>query len=85
MRDWEKWFRAALIRAIKSMAEGAIAVIGSVVFVNEVNWIAVLSGAVMAGITSILFSLKGIPEEQNIEVHLDKPVGELIPEKDDEA
>ena len=85
MRDWKKWFRAALIRAIKSMAEGAIAVISGAVFVNEVNWIAVLSGAAMAGITSILFSLKGRPEEQNIEVYFDEPVGELIPERDDEA
>ena len=85
MRDWKKWFRAALIRAIKSMAEGAIAVISGAVFVNEVNWIAVLSGAAMAGITSILFSLKGIPEEQNVEVYFDEPVGELIPERDDEA
>ena len=82
MRDWKKWLRAALIRAIKSMSEGALAVIGSAFFVKDVNWLAVLSGAVIAGITSMLISLKGIPEEQNIEVYFDS---EGVPDLSDDS
>lgn len=78
MRDWRVWLRAAGIRAIKSMAEGALAVIGTAMFMDEVNWLAVLSGAGIAGITSLLLSLKGIPEEC-IETY------EEVPERENEV
>lgn len=58
-----EWWKAAGIRAIKTFAEGAIAVIGTqAVFIQDVNWLAVLSGGAMAAIVSFLISLKGLPE-----------------------
>lgn len=57
------WWKAAGIRAIKTFAEGAIAVIGTqAVFIQDVNWLAVLSGGAMAAIVSFLISLRGLPE-----------------------
>lgn len=57
------WWKAAGIRAIKTFAEGAIAVIGTqAMFIQDVNWLAVLSGGAMAAIVSFLISLKGLPE-----------------------
>jgi hypothetical protein len=58
-----EWWKAAGIRAIKTFAEGAIAVIGTqAMFIQDVNWFAVLSGGAMAAIVSFLISLKGLPE-----------------------
>lgn len=58
-----KWLKAAGIRAIKTAAEGALIVIGTEsMFITDVNWLAVLSGAVMGAIMSLLWSVKGIPE-----------------------
>ncbi len=59
----KNWWIAAGIRAIKTFAEGALAVIGTeAAFINEVNWLAVLSGGAMAAAVSFLLSLKGLPE-----------------------
>ena len=58
-----EWWKAAGIRAIKTLAEGAIAVIGTqAMFIQDVNWLAVLSGGAMAAIVSFLISLRGLPE-----------------------
>ncbi|MBQ6337052.1 MAG: hypothetical protein IJI50_07465 [Ruminococcus sp.] len=59
----KKWWIAAGIRALKTFAEGALAVIGTqAAFIHEVNWLAVLSGGTMAAVVSFLLSLKGLPE-----------------------
>lgn len=59
----KQWWIAAGIRAIKTFAEGALAVIGTeAVFLNNVNWLAVLSGGAMAAVMSFLLALKGLPE-----------------------
>lgn len=59
----KRWLAAAGIRALKTAAEGALIVIGTnSMFIGDVDWLMVLSGAVMGAITSVLFSLKGIPE-----------------------
>ena len=59
----KRWFEALAIRMIKSFAEGALAVIGTgAVYVGDVNWLAVLSGGVVASVVSFLFALKGLPE-----------------------
>lgn len=67
MRDWRKWLKAAGIRALKTIAQTAAATIGTSAVLSEVNWLAVLSASVLAGILSLLTSLAGIPEERRIE------------------
>lgn len=59
MRTWAK---AALIRAVKTMAQTAVAMIGTSVVIDEVNWVMVASASVLAGILYILTSVAGLPE-----------------------
>lgn len=61
----KKWFKAAAIRAIKTVAQTAVATIGTSAMLYEVNWIAVLSTCSLAGILSLLTSLAGLPEVKN--------------------
>ncbi|UNT92249.1 MULTISPECIES: holin [Allobaculum] len=57
------WFKAAGIRAVKTMAQSALAVLGSGMFgVLEVDWLNLLSITIMAGICSVLTSIAGLPE-----------------------
>lgn len=58
----KRWFKAAGIRAIKTMAQTAIAMIGTSVVLDDVNWIAVGSATVLAGMLSMLTSVAGLPE-----------------------
>lgn len=62
MRNWKNWIKAAGIRAIKTVAQTAVATIGTTAVMSEVNWVAVGSAAVLAGILSLLTSLAGLPE-----------------------
>ena len=62
MRDWAKWFKAAGIRAIKTVAQTAVATIGTSAVMGDVNWKMVLSASVLAGILSLLTSVAGLPE-----------------------
>jgi hypothetical protein len=57
-----EWFKKAGIRAIKAVAQTAIATIGTTAVISGVNWKVVLSSAVLAGIVSMLTSVAGIPE-----------------------
>jgi hypothetical protein len=60
---WIKWTKAALVRAIRTVAQTAVALIGTnAIGITEVNWVGVASGAALAGIVSLLTSLGGIPE-----------------------
>ena len=64
--DTVKWFKAAGIRAVKTMAQTAIGVIGAATLIESVDWKVVASGAIISGIVSILTSVAGIPEvEEN--------------------
>ena len=58
-----KWFKAAGIRAVKTMAQTAVALLGTgAIGVLDVDWIAVLSASALAGIISLLTSIAGLPE-----------------------
>ena len=57
-----KWWKAAGIRAIKTVAQTAVATIGTSAILSEVNWIAVASASTLAGILSLLTSVAGLPE-----------------------
>lgn len=57
-----KWFKCAMIRAIKTMAQTAVSMITVGQAVLDVNWVNVLSVSVVAGILSILTSIAGLPE-----------------------
>lgn len=63
-RDWKLWAKCAGIRAIKTVAQTAIGVIGAAALLESVNWMMVLSASVLAGVVSILTSVAGLPEEQ---------------------
>lgn len=60
----KEWVKAAGVRAIKTVAQTAIATIGTSMVVSEVNWVMVLSASVLAGALSILTSVAGLPEVQ---------------------
>ena len=64
MRNWKDWAKKAAVRAIKTVAQTAVATIGTSAVMGDVNWIAVGSASVLAGILSMLTSVAGIPEEE---------------------
>ena len=62
MKNWKTWIKAAGIRAIKTVAQAAIATIGTSAVLGDVNWLMVVSASVLAGILSLLTSVAGLPE-----------------------
>ena len=58
----KEWLKAAAVRAIKTVAQTAIATIGTGGMLGEIDWLAVASASVLAGVLSLLTSLAGIPE-----------------------
>ena len=61
----EKWLKAAGMRAIKTVAQTAIATIGTSAVIGDVNWIMVLSASALSGILSVLTSVAGLPEVES--------------------
>ena len=64
----QKWAKAAGVRAIKTMAQTAVAVIGTGAVISAVDWKMVVSSAIVAGVVSLLTSVAGIPEVEESEV-----------------
>ena len=62
MRNWKSWLKAAGIRAIKTVAQAAVAMIGTSAVLQDVNWQMVISAAILSGILYLLTSVAGLPE-----------------------
>ena len=58
----KEWFHAALIRAVKTLAQTAVATVGTAAVLGEVHWVAVGSASVLAALLSLLTSVAGLPE-----------------------
>lgn len=61
----KNWWKAAGVRALKTVAQTAVATIGTSALLDEVNWIAVASASALAGVLSLLTSVAGLPEVDN--------------------
>jgi len=61
-QSFKKWLKAAGIRAVKTVAETAVATIGTSAMLSAVDWRIVLSSSLLSGILSMLISIKGLPE-----------------------
>lgn len=59
---WKNWIKKAGVRALKTVAQTAIATIGTTALITEVNWQVVLGASALAGVLSLLTSLAGLPE-----------------------
>lgn len=64
MRNWKLWIKAAGVRAVKTVAQTAVATIGTSAAMGDVNWVMVGSASLLAGILSLLTSVAGLPEVQ---------------------
>ena len=62
MKNWKVWIKAAGIRAVKTVAQTAVATIGTSAMLGDVNWAMVASAAALAGVLSLLTSVAGLPE-----------------------
>lgn len=62
MKNWKEWLKAAGIRAVKTVAQTAVATIGTSAAMGDVNWTLVGSASLLAGILSLLTSITGLPE-----------------------
>ena len=62
MKNWKTWLKAAGIRAVKTVAQTAVATIGTYAVLGDVNWLMVLSASALSGVLSLLTSVAGLPE-----------------------
>lgn len=61
-RSWKTWIKAAAVRAIKTVAQTAVATIGTSTALGQVDWVMVGSASLLAGVLSLLTSFTGLPE-----------------------
>lgn len=64
--NFKQWFRAAGVRAVKTMAQTFVAMIGTSTVMSEVNWLMIASATVLSGIFSIATSIAGLPELEEV-------------------
>ena len=64
MRNWSLWFKAAGVRALRTFAQTAVALLPAAATIESVDWRVVFSTAALAAVASLLTSLAGIPEEE---------------------
>lgn len=69
MKFSKTWFKAAAVRAARTVAQTAIATIGTAAMIDQVNWMAVLSASALAGALSLLTSIAGLPECKDEDTH----------------
>lgn len=62
MKNWKAWAKAAVIRAVKTVAQTAVATIGTGAVFSQVDWRMVVSASLLAGVLSLLTSVAGLPE-----------------------
>ena len=65
--DTIRWWKAAGVRAVKTMAQSALAMLPAAAMIQQVDWITVISTAALAGVASILTSIVGVPEVKSKE------------------
>ena len=66
MKKTKLWWKAAAVRAAKTVAQTAVATIGTAAMLDEVNWLMVGSAALLAGVLSLLTSVGGLPEVEEV-------------------
>ena len=67
MKNWKIWFKAAAVRAIKTVAQTAVSLIGVGAVMSDIDWLMVGSASLLAGILSILTSVAGLPEVKEVQ------------------
>ena len=67
IKNWKNWIKASGIRAIRTVAQTAIATIGTSALMGDVNWVMVGSASLLAGILSMLTSIAGLPEVKDVD------------------
>lgn len=67
MMKMKRWFKAAAVRAMKTIAQTAAATIGTAAAMGQVDWMLVMSASLLAGILSLLTSVAGLPEVKEID------------------
>lgn len=67
MKNWKIWIKAAAVRAVKTVAQTAVSLVGVGAVMSDIDWVMVGSASLLAGILSILTSVAGLPEVKEVE------------------
>lgn len=67
MKNWKIWIKAAAVRAVKTVAQTAVSLIGVGAVMSDIDWLMVGSASLLAGILSLLTSVAGLPEVKEVE------------------
>ena len=67
MKNWKIWIKAAAVRAVKTVAQTAVSLIGVGAVMSDIDWVMVGSASLLAGILSILTSVAGLPEVKEVQ------------------